>query len=112
MLVISSRTRRPQHVQFRLVEVGLVGPQLMRNVLLLAQMVRPCGFGGMRREYRLNAHVTDELNACSSDTPLRCSRPMQSAIPPGLRCAGIAQVFAAPAYAVRFFCRVHRHEPI
>ncbi len=103
---------RPQHVQFRPGGswIGTV-QQLMRNVLLLAQDGAPCGFGGMRREYRLNAHVTDELQ--------RLFKRHAAALQPSdaigdsarLRCAGIAQVFAAPAYAVRFFCRVHRHEP-
>ncbi len=90
-----------------------VGPlqQVMRDVLLLAQNGASRGFGRMCREHRLDAHLADELHGLRQRHPgaLQAADAIGDAA--RLRGARIAQVFAAPAHAVRLFRGIDRHEP-
>ena len=53
---------RPEHLELspRGSRIGSL-QQIMRNVLLLAQNCAARGFGGMRREHRLDAHPAHQL---------------------------------------------------
>ncbi len=85
--------------------------QPLGDVLLLSQDRPPRRLGGMRGEYRLDAHRSDQRERPLERETLALEARDAFGYAAGLQRARVVEVLAAAAHAVNFLGRVHREKP-